>query len=98
MAKYLQLIDLYKVFFRILSVLFFETWLNNLSIFLFQFHVGPWSGCSALCGEGVRTRKVTCYKKDAEGKITALEDEVSTPCESKKTPALGDNLKIILST
>jgi hypothetical protein len=38
--------------------------------------VGPWSGCSALCGNGTRSRPVSCYKKDGEGKITLLEDQV----------------------
>ena len=42
--------------------------------FPFKYHIGPWGGCSALCGDGgVRKREITCFKKD-NGTVVALED------------------------
>ena len=40
-----------------------------------QYHLGPWGGCSALCGEGIRQRKVTCFSKLANGTIEELNEE-----------------------
>ena len=43
-------------------------------LLFFQYHAGPWGGCSALCGSGgVRKREVTCFKKD-NGTVVALEE------------------------
>ncbi|XP_031784533.1 papilin isoform X3 [Nasonia vitripennis] len=39
-----------------------------------QWHLGPWKPCDHLCGEGKQTRKVTCYRKNEEGKVQVLED------------------------
>ncbi|XP_058806520.1 papilin [Phymastichus coffea] len=38
------------------------------------FYIEPWKPCDHLCGEGKQTRKVTCYKKNDEGKIEVLDD------------------------
>ena len=60
---------------------YFESFRSNFDHILkmtwisFQFHLGPWSGCSALCGEGTRKRKVTCFSKLANGTIEELDDE-----------------------
>lgn len=40
-----------------------------------QWHLAPWTPCSKLCGEGSQTRKVTCYRKEKDGKITVLKDD-----------------------
>merc|ERR1712226_426775 len=40
-----------------------------------QYHAGPWGGCSALCGDGLRKRVVTCYEKNENDTIVKLEDE-----------------------
>ena len=28
-----------------------------------RYHTGPWTGCSKICGDGIRTREVNCYKR-----------------------------------
>ena len=38
-----------------------------------RYHIGPWTGCSVICGDGIRTREVTCYKKTEEGEVEVLE-------------------------
>ena len=47
-----------------------------------QWHAGPWNGCSALCGQGTRTRKVTCYEV-VNGTKAIVEDEADCPAEVK---------------
>ena len=42
---------------------------------ILQYHAGPWGGCSALCGDGVRKRVVTCFEKNENDTIVKLEDE-----------------------
>ncbi len=37
-----------------------------------RYHAGPWGGCSALCGTGVRKRTVTCFKRQNDT-IEAIE-------------------------
>ena len=69
------------------------------STFFLQYFAGPWSGCSALCGEGERKRDVTCFRKDANGTVVVLdageeggEDECAgldrpaetEPCEAER--------------
>ncbi|XP_055921966.1 papilin isoform X3 [Eupeodes corollae] len=39
-----------------------------------KFHIGPWTPCNKLCGEGKRTRKVTCFKEE-DGKKKILPSE-----------------------
>ena len=39
-----------------------------------NYHTGPWTGCSTICGDGVKTREVTCYKRDDDGIIN--EDDL----------------------
>ena len=52
-----------------------------------RYHVGPWTGCSVICGAGIRTREVTCYQKDEEeGTVEILED---SECPGSK-PAMED--------
>ena len=47
--------------------------IDSFLSFSSKYHTGPWSGCSALCGDGgVRKREVTCFKKD-NGTVVALE-------------------------
>lgn len=49
-----------------------------------------------MCGEGKQTRKVTCYKKNDEGKIEVLDDsacegevpEREKPCELRPCAGL----------
>ncbi|XP_049534828.1 papilin isoform X3 [Anopheles darlingi] len=38
-----------------------------------EWHIGKWSPCNKLCGDGERTRKVTCFRKE-NGRITVLDD------------------------
>jgi hypothetical protein len=38
-----------------------------------RFHIGPWTGCSVICGDGIRTREVTCFKKNEDGEVEILE-------------------------
>ncbi|XP_074105077.1 proteoglycan-like sulfated glycoprotein papilin isoform X3 [Cotesia typhae] len=60
------------------------------------FHLGPWKPCDHLCGEGKQTRKVTCYKKNDDGKIEVLDDlacegevpEREKPCELRPCAGL----------
>uniref|UniRef100_A0A182T0M5 ADAM_spacer1 domain-containing protein n=1 Tax=Anopheles maculatus TaxID=74869 RepID=A0A182T0M5_9DIPT len=39
-----------------------------------EWYVGRWSPCNKLCGEGERTRKVICHRKE-NGRITVLPDD-----------------------
>ncbi|XP_014217269.1 papilin isoform X2 [Copidosoma floridanum] len=39
-----------------------------------KFHIGPWKPCDHLCGEGKQVRRVTCFKKNDQGRIQVLED------------------------
>uniref|UniRef100_A0A182JSY1 Papilin n=1 Tax=Anopheles christyi TaxID=43041 RepID=A0A182JSY1_9DIPT len=50
-----------------------------------EWYVGRWSPCNKLCGEGERTRKVVCYRKE-NGRITVLEDD---ECITEK-PAVSE--------
>ncbi|XP_053670896.1 papilin [Anopheles nili] len=50
-----------------------------------EWHVGRWTPCNKLCGEGERTRKVTCFRKE-NGRITVLEDD---ECITEK-PAVSE--------
>lgn len=58
-----------------------------------KYHTGPWTGCSVICGDGIKTRDVTCYKKTEEGDIEILEDSecmgnkpaIEEPC-TNETP------------
>ncbi|XP_015037150.2 papilin isoform X5 [Drosophila pseudoobscura] len=58
-----------------------------------KYHLGPWTPCDKLCGEGKQTRKATCFIKE-NGKKRVLPDEdcvedkpevektcLLTPCE-----------------
>lgn len=40
-----------------------------------QWFISKWTPCTKLCGEGKQTRTVQCYRKEADGKITILEDD-----------------------
>ena len=40
----------------------------------FQYHIGPWMGCSALCGKGERKRDVLCYGKSENGTLEVKDD------------------------
>ncbi|KAH8295400.1 hypothetical protein KR018_010895, partial [Drosophila ironensis] len=59
-----------------------------------KYHLGPWTPCDKLCGEGKQTRKVTCYIKE-NGRKRVLPDEdcvEDKPEEAKKcllTPCEG---------
>ncbi|XP_040158601.1 papilin isoform X5 [Anopheles arabiensis] len=57
----------------------------NQGIICPEWYVGRWSPCNKLCGEGERTRKVVCYRKE-NGRITVLEDE---ECITEK-PAVSE--------
>uniref|UniRef100_A0A182J8P5 Papilin n=1 Tax=Anopheles atroparvus TaxID=41427 RepID=A0A182J8P5_ANOAO len=46
----------------------------NQGIICPEWYTGKWSPCSKLCGEGERTRKVTCFRKEG-GRITVLDDD-----------------------
>ncbi|XP_055847560.1 papilin isoform X2 [Episyrphus balteatus] len=58
-----------------------------------KFHLGPWTPCNKLCGEGKRTRVVTCFKEEGGRKKVLPSEECSeekpdteencliTPCE-----------------
>ncbi|XP_058116992.1 papilin [Anopheles ziemanni] len=46
----------------------------NEGIICPEWYTGKWSPCNKLCGEGERTRKVTCFRKEG-GRITVLEDD-----------------------
>ena len=53
--------------------------LNSHFPFFSKFHLGPWGGCSALCGKGVRKRDVTCFQKNlSNGTIEVLEEDNCT--------------------
>ncbi|XP_035896391.1 papilin isoform X2 [Anopheles stephensi] len=39
-----------------------------------EWYVGRWSPCNKLCGEGERTRKVICHRRE-NGRITVLPDD-----------------------
>ena len=54
-----------------------------------KYHVGPWTGCSVICGTGIKTREVTCYQKGDEtvdiledSSCTASKPETEEPCET----------------
>jgi hypothetical protein len=59
--------------------------------------VGPWGGCTALCGDGVRNRDITCYKVENDT-IVSLEDEECSqdkpnqeePCQAESPCAASD--------
>ena len=48
-----------------------------------RFHSGPWTGCSKICGDGIKTRDVTCYKRNDDGILEVLEDD---ECVGSKPP------------
>lgn len=50
-----------------------------------KYHIGPWTGCSVICGSGIKTREVTCYKKGLET-VDILDD---TECMGTK-PAMEE--------
>ncbi|XP_068155724.1 papilin isoform X2 [Drosophila tropicalis] len=39
-----------------------------------KYHLGPWTPCDKLCGDGKQTRKVTCYIEE-NGRKRVLPDE-----------------------
>uniref|UniRef100_A0A182PGJ0 Papilin n=1 Tax=Anopheles epiroticus TaxID=199890 RepID=A0A182PGJ0_9DIPT len=57
----------------------------NQGIICPEWYVGRWSPCNKLCGEGERSRKVVCYRKE-NGRITVLDDE---ECITEK-PAVSE--------
>ncbi|XP_017083163.2 papilin isoform X3 [Drosophila eugracilis] len=51
-----------------------------------KYHLGPWSPCDKLCGEGKQTRKVTCYiKENGRKRVLPEEDCVEEKPEAEKT-------------
>jgi len=56
-----------------------------------KYHIGPWTGCSTICGSGIKTREVTCYKKNDDDGVDILEDSeclsskpaIEEPCENE---------------
>ncbi|XP_049281705.1 papilin isoform X6 [Anopheles funestus] len=50
-----------------------------------EWYTGRWSPCNKLCGEGEKSRKVVCYRKE-NGRITVLEDD---ECITEK-PAVSE--------
>ena len=63
-----------------------------------QYFAGPWTGCSTICGDGVKTREVTCYKKTEEGGIEVLEEgecsgtkpNIEEPCTNENSCEAAD--------
>lgn len=39
-----------------------------------KWHVGPWKGCNQLCGDGIQTRLVVCYRDLENGRKQILPD------------------------
>ena len=50
-----------------------------------RYHEGPWTGCSVLCGAGIRTRQVTCYRINAETGAVEVLDEADCPATRPPT-------------
>ena len=59
-----------------------------------QYHAGPWGGCDALCGKGVRKRQVTCFEKNENGTIVKLEDEECTAIEDLEEPEAEEECEV----
>ncbi len=55
-----------------------------------NWFTSSWKHCDKLCGEGKQTRKVTCYRKETDGKITILDD---SECPDEKPE---DEMKCLL--
>ncbi|KAH8381906.1 hypothetical protein KR009_000904, partial [Drosophila setifemur] len=54
------------------------------------YHLGPWTPCDKLCGEGKQTRKVTCYiKENGRKRVLPEEDCVEDKPEVEKTCLLA---------
>ena len=62
------------------------TFIKYLIFVPLKYHAGPWGGCDALCGKGVRKRQVTCYEKNENGTIVKLEDDACTAVEDLEEP------------
>ncbi|XP_065722468.2 papilin isoform X4 [Drosophila suzukii] len=51
-----------------------------------KYHLGPWTPCDKLCGEGKQTRKVTCYiKENGRKRVLPEEDCVEEKPEVEKS-------------
>ncbi|XP_017001607.2 papilin isoform X1 [Drosophila takahashii] len=51
-----------------------------------KYHLGPWTPCDKLCGEGKQTRKVTCYiKENGRKRVLPEEDCVEEKPEAEKS-------------
>eukprot|EP00094_Tigriopus_californicus_P005670 TCALIF_05465-PA protein Name:"Similar to Ppn Papilin (Drosophila melanogaster)" AED:0.16 eAED:0.17 QI:0/0/0/0.82/0.81/0.82/34/0/2463 len=59
-----------------------------------KFHAGPWSGCSALCGEGVRKRAVTCFKIENGTKAVLEDSDCSTSKPEEEEPCLSKETRV----
>ncbi|XP_030369297.1 papilin isoform X5 [Scaptodrosophila lebanonensis] len=55
-----------------------------------SYHLGPWTPCDKLCGEGKQTRKVTCFiKENGRKRILPEEDCVEDKPETENTCMLA---------
>ncbi|EDV43612.1 uncharacterized protein Dana_GF16440, isoform A [Drosophila ananassae] len=55
-----------------------------------KYHLGPWTPCDKLCGDGKQTRKVTCYiKENGRKRVLPDEDCVEDKPEEEKTCLLA---------
>ncbi|XP_020811199.1 papilin isoform X5 [Drosophila serrata] len=55
-----------------------------------KYHLGPWTPCDKLCGEGKQTRKVTCYiKENGRKRVLPEEDCVEEKPEVEKSCLLA---------
>lgn len=57
-----------------------------------KWHTGPWKPCDHLCGDGVETRNVTCYRQEG-GKIEVLDDQECVSSEPKPESQKKCNLR-----
>ncbi|XP_017062546.1 papilin isoform X2 [Drosophila ficusphila] len=55
-----------------------------------KYHLGPWTPCDKLCGEGKQTRKVTCFiEENGRKRVLPEEDCVEEKPEVEKTCLLA---------
>ena len=57
------------------------------SFYLYRWRTSDWSTCSVSCGQGIRTRNLTCSQKDKAG----YSEVTSEMCRGKDKPLLQSN-------